>query len=209
MSGANFSRPLRHLHVSVTSVCDRGSPRSLLSTVLATVLNYSQIPETRRVNVSIVTDNASCIQPLLDSLADRQSGAVCTLHAIQPPTLRNKYLLTHVHYDEWSSILQSSVSRRPDVFLYMEDDTPIEAHALVAWRDDSMLFDASGLTDAGFTRSFARILRTTSGSPRIQDVRNHTMQTKPFVREIPARGPSRLRDETTHRAPCLRPGTHP
>jgi|EP00966_Prymnesium_polylepis_P257434 hypothetical protein len=133
MSGANRSRPLRHLHVSVTSLCDRGSPRPLLSGVLAAVLNYSQIPETRLVNVSIATDNASRVQPLLDSLAGRQNGAVTTFHAIQPSALRNKYLLTHVHYDEWSSILESySASRRPDVFVYMEDDTPIEAEALVA-----------------------------------------------------------------------------
>jgi hypothetical protein len=34
-----------------------------------------------------------------------------------------------------------------------------------------VLFDAAGLTKEGFTRDFARILRTTSGSPRIQDVR--------------------------------------
>ncbi|KAL1525742.1 hypothetical protein AB1Y20_020586 [Prymnesium parvum] len=168
------ARPLRYLHVSVTTMCTR-SPRRDLALLLDTVVNYSLIPETRRVNVTLTTDNSSCLAPLVHALP-RDSSSVNFVYNIvevrRTASQLHNFLITHRHFEDWDEFLRLPEVERPDVLIYAEDDTILSAEALVAWRDDSLLFDKAGLTSNGFTRDFVRVIHTTTGLTRVADVKD-------------------------------------
>lgn len=187
-SNATAEQLLRYLHVSIAShvaAAQSMAVRSPLVRVLEAVMSWSSLPEVKRIDVSIDTNDAGVVSA---ALRDVNPPKAVSITAVQPAALHHPFLLTHEHVHRWRRMVaggDTGAAGAPTTFVYLEDDMVVPAAAVRSWARDTAALEAVGALASGFQRGFVRVEEAT-GRRFVVDVTSPQVLPEAMCQAVPS-----------------------